>query len=397
MYKKILFLISLIFILTGCGVKNKIETQNADIILTSQQEKNINIETQKAGVTKLDVSLVVPAQFKANIFLTNRIYAPVDGKIVDVFVVTGQTIKKGQPLVKIQSDIIGQIESELLQNIIQLTAQIKMSQSQLEFFIHNYSRENMLYKEHITSKVDWESSKTQMNKERANLSALKIERSSLISVYQRRLSMYGADSQVIQRVIATNKIYPFIVIKADKNGVVLKRDVNREEFVMANKELMSTADLSKIWLVGNLFEKDIHSVRMGDKVSAKIDDFNVVEGNISYIAPALNLETKTLEVIAEIKNTDYKIKPNMFTEMNIKIGTAEVLAVPSIAIQKIGDKSIVYVRTSPHTYAERIVKTGIFNDKYIEIKSGIKEGEIVATRGSFSLLGESIKKIEADN
>lgn len=396
MYKKIFLIIILIFILTGCNANHKTVDENANIVLSAVQEKNIDLQTQAAQFRKLELSLTVPAQFKAIPFLTNRIYAPVDGKVINVFVEQGQTVKAGQPLLKIQSDFIGQIQSELLQSIIQLNSQIKMSQSQLEFARHNYMRENILLKEHITSRVDWESAKTSMNKESANLNALQIQRSSLISVYQRRLSMYGADSQVIQRVVATNKIYPFIILRSHQNGVVIKRDANQEEFVSLNKELFDIADLSKIWLVGNLFEKDIPSINIGNPVLIKDGDAKAVKGKIIYIAPALDLSTKTLEVRAEIENNDYKLKPNMFEEMDIKTGTSDVLAVPRSSIQKIGDTNLVYVLVAPHTYSERIVKTGIYNDDYIQIKSGITENDIVATKGSFSLLGESIKRIEAN-
>lgn len=397
MFKKIFILLFLIFILTGCSIKHETKVKSDNIVLTPKQEKNIDLETQKAAFIKLDVSLTVPAQFKAIPILTNRIYSPVDGKIINVFVEQGQIVKSGQTLLEIQSDTIGQIESELLQNIIQLNSQIKMSQAQLEFAKHNYMRENALLKENITSRVDWENAKTQMNRESANLGALKIQRSSLISVYQRRLSMYGADSGVIQRVLTSNKIYPFIFLRAHQNGVVIKRDANKEEFVEVNKELFSVANLSKIWLVGNLFEKDIPTINMGDPVFVKVGESNEMKGKIIYIAPTLDLVTKTLEVRAEIENNDYKLKPNMFEEMNIKTGTSEVLAIPRTAIQKIGDTNLVYVLVAPHIYAERAVKTGIYNDKYIQIKNGVKENEIVVTNGSFSLLGETIKRIEANN
>lgn len=397
MYKKIILLISLIFILTGCSANHKSDVENTNIILTPTQEKNIDLQTQVAQFRKLDLSLTVPGQFRAIPLLTNRIYAPVDGKVVNVFVEQGQTVKAGQPLLKIQSDFIGQIESELLQSIIQLNSQIKMSQSQLEFARHNYMRENILLKENITSRVDWESAKTLMNKESANLSALNIQRSSMISVYQRRLLMYGADSQVIQRVLATNKIYPFIILRSHQNGVVIKRDANQEEFIAVNKELFNVADLSKIWLVGNLFEKDIPTINVGNPVSIKDGEANKVKGKIIYIAPTLDMDTKTLEVRAEIENSNYKLKPNMFEEMSIKTGISDVLSVPRASVQKIGDTNLVYVLVAPHTYSERVVTTGIYNDDYIQIKSGVRENEVVVAKGSFSLLGESIKKIEAND
>lgn len=396
MFKKIFFLIFIIVLLTGCTNRHRIEMKNKDIILTQKQEENIKLETKTATFIPLDVSITIPAQFKAIPILSNRIYSPVDGKIINVFVEQGQIVKLGQPMVEIQSDTIGQIESELLQSIIRLNSQIKMSQAQLEFVTNNYKRENILLKEKITSRFDWENAKTQMSKESANLSALKTEKTSMISVYQRRLQMYGADNRTIQKVLVNNKIYPFIILRAHQEGFVIKFDAHLDEFIPVNKELFEVANLSKIWLVGNLFEKDISSVNIGNTVKVKTDGLNGVKGKIIYVAPTLDLETKTLEVRAEIENKNYKIKPNMFTEMNIKTGTRTVLAVPLSAIQKIGDTTLVYVLVEPHVYSERVIKTGVNNDTYVEILSGLKENEVVVTKGSFSLLGETIKKTERE-
>lgn len=396
MYKKIILLIFLIFVLTGCAGNNKHKSENANITLTADQQRNIDLQTQPAQFKELDMALKIPAQFKAIPTLTNRIYAPVNGKVVNVFVIQGQEVKAGQALVEIQSDIIGQLESELLQNIIQINSQIKMSQSQLEFARNNFVREDILLKEHVTSKLDWDTAKNQLRREIANLNALKTERTSLISVYQRRLSMYGADSGVIQRVIASNKIYPYITLRSHKNGVVISREPNQEEFVDVNKELFEVADLSRIWLVGNIFEKDIPSVNIGNHVSVNVNDVLAYKGKIIYISPVLDMDTKTLEIRAEIFNDDYKLKPNMYEEMNIKTGVKKVLSVPRSAIQKIGDTNVVYVLVAPYTYSERSVETGIYNDKDIEILKGINENDVVVTQGSFSLLGESIKRIEAN-
>ncbi len=384
------------FLLTGCKSDKESKTSQNIIKLTAEQEKNINLELAKAEYNDLALAISIPAQFKAVTFLTSRLYAPVDGKVKKVFVEPGQTVKKGEPLVIIQSDTIGQIESELLQNIIQISAQIRMSQAQLEFARNNYKRESVLLSEKVTSKKSWEESKTQMYKEMANLSALGAQRSSLISVYQQRLNLYGADSSVINRVISTNKIYPFITIKSQLNGIVMKRDINEEEFVQLNKEMFEVSDLNKIWLVGYLFEKDINSVKVSNKVTATINDTEKVTGEVTYISPNLDNNTKTMEVRAEIDNKTLNLKPNMFADMLINTGVKNALIIPKSAIQKLGDSNLVYVKISPHTYEERKIETGTGNDKQVEIISGVKEGEFVVTNGSFSLLGESIKKDERE-
>ena len=397
MYKKnIVILVFLLLFVSGCARFGHQISLDNKIILTQDQQKNINLSTTKSEIRELALSIEVPGQFKTIPAMTNRIYAPIDGKITKVFVKLGETVGAHQPLVEMQSDAIGQIQSELLQNIIQINAQIKMSNAQLEFARNNYRRETTLLGEKVTSKRSWEDSKTQLTKESANLSALGAQRTSLVSVYQQRLNLYGADRSVINRVIATNKIYPYIILRSQHPGIIIKRDANLEEFVETNKEHMEVSDLKKVWASGYLFEKDISKVKVGEKVVATINDDLVADGKLTYIASTLDPKTKTLEVVAEINNPELLIKPNMYTKMKINTGTVKALVVPKSAIQKFGDSDLIYVKIGANKFEERKIQTGMSNDQYVEVTKGIKPGETIVTEGSFSLLGESIKRTERD-
>ena len=145
MYKKnIVILVFLLLFVSGCARFGHQISLDNKIILTQDQQKNINLSTTKSEIRELALSIEVPGQFKTIPAMTNRIYAPIDGKITKVFVKLGETVGAHQPLVEMQSDAIGQIQSELLQNIIQINAQIKMSNAQLEFARNNYRRETTL-------------------------------------------------------------------------------------------------------------------------------------------------------------------------------------------------------------------------------------------------------------
>lgn len=195
----------------------------------------------------------------------------------------------------------------------------------------------------------------------------------------------------------TKQIYPYVTLRASKNGILLERKVNSGEVVEKNKELFNLADLSTIWLVGYAFEKDSSVLHLGEAVTGTLEESTgVINGVLSYVSPILDSTTKTLEVRADIPNKDLKIKPNMYAEMFVNTGIVNVLAIPNDAVEKYGDYYFAYVKIAPHTYEERKVQIGKKNDKYSEIVSGIKAGEEVVTKGSFELLGESIKKQEVE-
>lgn len=391
---KLFIIFSLALLLTGCRSKNNDTAPNKRIILTEAQEKNAKIQTSPLSGMDIELQITIPAQFKARNQSIERIYSPIDGKITNVFVEPGAILKVGQPIVQIKSDAISQIQLEFLEKILDIDANINELRAQYNLSLQNYNREKTLYNEKISSRADYETANAQLRKDKANLDALSIKRSSLINVYRQRLAVYGG---TIDNVIKTKQIYPYITIKATKNGVLLERKVNPGEIVEQNRELFNLADLKTIWLVGYAFEKDSPYLHLGEAVTGTIEESTeTINGVLSYVSPILDNTTKTLEVRADIPNKNFKIKPNMYAEMYVNTGIAHVLAIPTDAVEKFGDYNFAYVKIAPHTYEERKVETGKKNDQYTEVLSGIKAGEKVVTRGSFELLGESIKKQEAE-
>lgn len=391
---KLFIIFSLALLLTGCRSKNNDTAPNKRIVLTEAQEKNAKIQTSPLSGMDIELQITIPAQFKARNQSIERIYSPIDGKITNVFVEPGAILKVGQPIVQIKSDAISQIQLEFLEKILDIDANINELRAQYNLSLQNYNRERTLYNEKISSRADYETANAQLRKDKANLDALSIKRSSLINVYKQRLAVYGG---TIDNVIKTKQIYPYITIKATKNGVLLERKVNPGEIVEQNRELFNLADLKTIWLVGYAFEKDSPYLHLGEAVTGTIEESTeTINGVLSYVSPILDNTTKTLEVRADIPNKNFKIKPNMYAEMYVNTGIAHVLAIPTDAVEKFGDYNFAYVKIAPHTYEERKVETGKKNDQYTEVLSGIKAGEKVVTRGSFELLGESIKKQEAE-
>lgn len=394
-FLKLFIIFCIALILTGCGTKQDEQQHNKRLVLTEAQEKNAKIQTAPLSMMDIELQITIPAQFKARNQSIERIYSPIDGKITNVFVEPGTVLKIGQPIVQIKSDEISQIQLEFLEKILDIDANTNELRAQYNLSLQNYNRERTLYNEKISSRADYEAANAQLRKDKANLDALNIKRNSLINVYRQRLAVYGGS---IDNVLKTRQIYPYVTIKATKNGVLLERKVNPGEIVEKNRELFNLADLKTIWLVGYAFEKDSPYLHLGEAVTGTIEERNgaSINGVLSYVSPILDSTTKTLEVRADIPNKDFKIKPNMYAEMFVNTGVAHVLAIPTDAVEKFGDYNFAYVKIAPHTYEERKVETGKKNDQYTEVISGVKAGEEVVTRGSFELLGESIKKQEAE-
>lgn len=386
--------------LCGCSVHKEKKEANSHktIVLTDAQEANAKIKTAPIKEMDIELQINIPAQFKARNQSVERIYSPIDGKITDVYAEPGKVLKKGEPIVKIKSDEISQIQLEFLEKVLDIDASINEMSAQYNLSRANYNREHTLYKEKISSRAEYDIANAEMQKDRAELNALRTKRSALVQVYQQRLSVYGGASDTIATVLRTRKIYPYVTLNASKDGILLERKVNPGEIVEKDRELFNLADLSTIWLVGYAFEKDSPNLHLGEAVTGTIEESKgkVIHGVLSYVSPILDSTTKTLEVRANVPNPNLAIKPNMYAVMYVNTGMAHVLAIPNDGLEKYGDYYFAYVKVKPNTYEERKVIIGRKNDSFTEIVSGLKPGEEVVTQGSFSLLGESIKQQEEE-
>lgn len=384
----------------GCsGKKNFADASKRQIVLTANQEKSAKIKTQKIGIIDMILQITIPAQFKAQNQAIDRIYSPIDGKVTNVLVEPGTIVKAGQAIAQIKSDEISQIQLEFLDRVMDIDADIKQAQAQYEVSNQEYRREAILVKEKISSRSEYELAHSMMIKDRASLNSLRTKRYTLINVYQQRMAVYGAGGGVMNRVLATRRVYPYVTLCANKTGIVLERKVNPGELVEKDKELFNIANLSTIWLVGYAFEKDAQLLHVGESVKGTLEEEEGkdVTGILSYVSPILDTQTKTLEVRADISNKDFAIKPNMYAEMVVNTAKVKRLAVPNSAIEKYGDYNFAFVKVKPFVYEERKIQVGQKNNQFSEVISGLKENEEVVTQGAFSLLGESIKIQETGN
>lgn len=386
------------FVFSGCNLHKKIKqvSEYKRIVLDSQQEQNANIQTEILRDRLIQLSITIPAKFEPVAQFLDRTYAPINGKITKIFVGIGDIVKKGQPLIEIKSDAIGQIQLEFLDAYIMLDSEVAQMKAQSNLSMSAYKRENILYREGISSRAEYEVAKAQMLKDRINLQSLKDKEKAIKKVYAQRMALYGGDEGTILEAARTKKIYPYITLRANKHGIVLLRKVNPGEIIAQDQELFNIADLSMIWLVGFAFEKDVPYLKVGQNVTGVLEEqpSKHIKGELSYVASVLDPDKRTLTVIADVPNKDFSIKPNTYSEMIVDTGKIKALAVPNTALQKYGDYTFAYVKVAPHTYEERRIELGQSNNKYTEVKSGLKLGEEVVSNGSFSLLGESIKKKE---
>jgi cobalt-zinc-cadmium efflux system membrane fusion protein len=367
------------------------------VTLTDAQKSEIGLAETPVKHGFVYDTVDSPGQVQPNAELSAQVSTPSAGRAVEVKVKLGEMVQPGQVMAVIKSDPIGQVQSDLLQNTLQAKADIKQQEVQLKLSHITYDREKQLYGEQVSAKADLQAAENQLEKDEANLAALKSKRDATIKVAQERLTLLGAPPDSAQKVIEQGKIDPWVIVHAPREGLVIERDINPGELNDGSKPLFILADLSEVWLVANVFEKDIEQVKEGDEAQVTLDSLpgHPFPAKIVWIGDSVNATTRTLPVRANVKNPQRILKPGMFARIAVSAGETPVMLIPHSAIVQMGDKTVVFVDEGGGKFTERYVTTGIDDPKGIEIKSGLKLGENVVSSGATALLGTVMRVAES--
>ncbi len=217
--------------------------------------------------------------------------------------------------------------------------------------------------------------------------------SALARSARRRLQLFGLRPWQIERIVKQKRSSATLTITAPRDGYVLHKSVVEGAHVKAGTDAYRIADLSRVWIEGEVYEYDAPMVRLGAPVQVQLtfQPGEPLEGKVSYIYPTLNERTRTLRVRVELPNPDLRLKPGSFATLNIESDTGDpTLVVPTESIIHSGTRDLVFVAVSLGRYEAREVQVGRSGDGYqTEIKSGLREGERVVTSGQFLLDSES--------
>lgn len=229
--------------------------------------------------------------------------------------------------------------------------------------------------------------------------AYKIEQAKLNAARQ-KLALLGMSAKQVDQLRNAQQLEQMgalISVESPVSGTILNRTVNSGEVVTMGKELFRVADLSTVWVIGQIYEKDFADVRVGALAVITASAFlgRTFSGRVSYIDPRVEAQTRTAQIRIEVRNPGEMLKLGMFVDVNFG-GVTEpeqaVVSVPSSAVQIIGAKQVVFVVTDkPGVFAQREVKTGTESNGLTPIYAGLEAGEHVVTEGSFLLRAESLK------
>jgi len=214
---------------------------------------------------------------------------------------------------------------------------------------------------------------------------------SLLESARTRLLYWEVPPDVIAEVLRTGTVQRTVTLRSPVTGIVVEKAVLAGQRLMAGDAAYQIADLRQVWIEGEVFEPDLPSVRVGQRVTAEFPALpgEARSGRIQYVYPTLNPETRTARVRVEMANPDLRLKPGMYATFHFSALTEPVLSVPRSAVLVTGKRSLVFVRDSAGALAPREVATGRATDDRIEILNGLREGETIVASATFLVDAES--------
>ncbi len=216
---------------------------------------------------------------------------------------------------------------------------------------------------------------------------------SLFSAAKRRLALWDVPERDIERLLRTGEVKRTLTLYAPESGVVLGLGVRSGMEVKPNSNLYTIADLSKVWVLADVYEFELPWLAVGQEATVELSYLagEPMRGELTYIAPFLDPKTHTAQVRLELDNSAGILKPEMFG--NTVIAGAPrpgALAIPSSAVIRSGTRAVAVVSLGEGRFEPRDIQLGLDTaDGWLEVRSGLEEGELVVVSSQFLIDSES--------
>jgi len=308
------------------------------------------------------------------------VLSPFSGRATRLIAKIGDDVKRGDPLFEIDSAEVVQTQTDLIAAVQGL----EKSRHQLSLAKRVADRQTGLLAERATSQRELDQARADYASAETDL---RTAEGTLTAARNRLRVLVGRSEEEVARVERERMINPLITINAPIDGTVIARKVGPGQYVRSDSgdPLYSISNLSTMWLKANVPENDIPLVRVGQEIEVRVAAVpdRVFKARVIAIGAASDSATRRVSVRSEIPNPDGALKSEMFATFKIATGEGEnAPGVPTDAVIWEGDAAVVWVEIEPMLLQRRKVKIGLEQDGRLQVREGLKPGELVVGRGA---------------
>jgi RND family efflux transporter MFP subunit len=348
------------------------------LTLTAEQVQRAGMKVETVGEQPAGEAAgqMTTGTVQANSYKETPVISLVGGIVRSISGELGQNVKRGQKVALVFSNELADTQSRYLAAV-----------SALDEHHRHHLRTIKLVEIGAASRQDLETATTQYREAETSVANLR-----------QKLLLLGLSPQQIDSLNSTLQISSEVTVTAPSSGTLTSRSVNPGEVIEANKELMRVTDLSSVWVVGQVYEKDLATIRVGSGANVTSDAYpgRVFRGRISYVDPKIDAASRTAQVRIELANPGQMFKIGMYVNVAFAAsGAAEktMPIVPKEAVQTIGNEQFVFVASEkPGEFAMRAVRLAPESNGFFPVLEGLSAGERIVTDGSFLLRAEWLKQ-----
>jgi len=340
--------------------------------MTAEVQKQNGVVIALVKKQRLAGTISATGKIEANADRIAHVSPRISGKIVAVKASLGDSVAAGQVLANLDSVELG----EALNRYHQSRTKLALAQSSMDRIKGLVEKKIAARKDILQAETDYKTAQTELHSD------------------EERLSLYGLSTADLKGESHKRTLLP---VKSPISGIITEKHAIVGELSDPSKSLYTVADLSNVWVMVDINEKDLAKVRKGQTATVMVGAFPdlKLKGRITYIADLMNEATRTVKARIEVANPGRKLKPEMFAtvELALAADAPPVVTIPEDALQDLDGKKVIFVAENEAEFAARQVQAGRAAGGMVEIVSGLKEGERYAIKGAFILKSE-IKKGE---
>ena len=345
----------------------------ADVVVTLSKEAveraGITVTTVTAGTTSGGVR--APGVVEPNAYKQVMVTPLISGRITRVTAELGQHVQRGQTIAEVFSPELAEAQTRYISARAELGAhERELARTEKLVEIGAASRQELerIHAGHTARRADVQSAAS-------------------------RLQLLGLSAVAIEGLGPGRDVSATTNVPAPITGVVTERAANVGVNVDQATKLFTIVDLTTVWVVANLYEKDFARVRVGSPATITTTAYPdlVVQGSVSYIDPQVSPDTRTAKVRVEVPNTRNQLRLGMYAEALLGAdGGGSTPMIPRSAVQNVGDRTVVYMVNpkEPGKFVEHEVRLGPATGDHISVLAGVHQGDVVVAEGSFAVRAE---------
>lgn len=346
---------------------------------TLTPEELATLTTAQVETRQFYEEILTEGKISVDEYRSTPVFSPYSGRVVSIFVRSGEYVEKGQKLFSVQANEMVQAQNDYLAALNVLNK----ARSQFAYASAAEKRLHDLYDSRVTTLRELQTAQndlaTATNDQKTAEVGLEAVRNRL-----RILGLKDADMSALQQ---KGVISPETTINAPLSGTVIQRKIGPGQYIGTNASDPSyvIGDLSRVWLIAQVREPDVAKIEFGDRVLFHVLAYpdKVFAGKVDYIGTAVDPTTRRVYVRADIDNAAALLKPEMYASVRI-INDNETVSpsVPREAVVFEGDRAAVWVLQNDNTVVIRRIKPGILNGNDLEVLEGLTAGERVISKGA---------------